>query len=38
MRALFEPEPTTTYAKTEISESKDSKIEDYNFSSGNDVF
>ena len=37
MRALFEPEPTTTYAKTEISESKDSKIEDYNFSSGNDV-
>ena len=37
MRTLFEPEPTATYAKTEISESKDSKIEDYNFSSGNDV-
>ena len=37
IRTLFEPEPTATYAKTEISESKDSKIEDYNFSSGNDV-
>ena len=37
MRALFEPEPTATYAKTEISESGDFKISDYNFSSGNDV-
>ena len=37
MRALFEPEPTATYAKGEGSESDDFKISDYNFSNGNDV-
>ena len=37
MRALFEPEPTATYAKGEGSESDDFKISDYNFGNGNDV-
>ena len=37
IRTLFEPEPTATYNKTEVSESGDLKIDDYNFSNGNDV-
>ena len=37
MRALFEPEPEFEYTKLEGSSSTDFKIEDYNFSNGNDV-
>ena len=37
MRALFEPEPEVEYTKLEGSSSTDFKIEDYNFSNGNDV-
>ena len=37
MRALFEPEPEFEYTKLEGSSSTDFKIDDYNFSNGNDV-
>ena len=36
-RSLFEPEPETEYVKSEISTSDDFVIDNYNFSSGNDV-
>ena len=37
LRSLFEPEPETEYVKSEISTSDDFVIDNYNFSSGNDV-
>ena len=37
LRSLFEPEPETEYVKSEISGSGDFVIDNYNFSSGNDV-
>ena len=36
-RSLFEPEPETEYVKSEISGTDDFVIDNYNFSSGNDV-
>ena len=36
-RSLFEPEPETEYVKSEISGTGDFVIDNYNFSSGNDV-
>ena len=36
-RTLFEPEPETEYVKSEISGTDDFVIDNYNFSSGNDV-
>ena len=36
-RTLFEPEPETEYVKSEISGTGDFVIDNYNFSSGNDV-
>ena len=36
-RSLFEPEPEFEYTKSEISTSDDFVIDNYNFSSGNDV-
>ena len=36
-RSLFEPEPETEYVKSEISGTGDFVINNYNFSSGNDV-
>ena len=36
-RSLFEPEPETEYVKSEISGAGDFVIDNYNFSSGNDV-
>ena len=37
LRSLFEPEPETEYVKSEISGTGDFVIDNYNFSSGNDV-
>ena len=37
IRSLFEPEPEFEYTKSEISTSDDFVIDNYNFSSGNDV-
>ena len=37
LRSLFEPEPETEYVKSEISGTDDFVIDNYNFSSGNDV-
>ena len=37
LRSLFEPEPETEYVKSEISGAGDFVIDNYNFSSGNDV-
>ena len=37
LRSLFEPEPEFEYTKSEISTSDDFVIDNYNFSSGNDV-
>ena len=37
IRSLFEPEPEVEYTKSEISTSDDFVIDNYNFSSGNDV-
>ena len=37
LRSLFEPEPETEYVKSEISGSGDFVIDNYNFSTGNDV-
>ena len=36
-RSLFDPEPETEYVKSEISGTDDFVIDNYNFSSGNDV-
>ncbi len=37
IRSLFEPEPEVEYTKSEISTSDDFVIDNYNFSSGNDI-
>ena len=37
LRSLFEPEPETEYVKSEISGTGDFVIDNYNFSTGNDV-